>query len=409
MAEDASPVRLLHITTVPESLGFLAGQAGYMRARGFEVHVMSSPGDMLHSFAAEEGVIAHPVDMPRRISPGSDLRAVAAIRATMRAMRPHIVHAHTPKGGLLGTLAARFAGVPVRIYHIHGTPFLTAQGARRALLLASEVCACRAASRVLCVSQSVRELVVSKRLCPGRKAGVLRGGTINGIDSEQRFNPDRMDPQTGVWTRKRLGIPPDAVVIGFIGRVVRDKGLVELVDAWRSLRHNSPRVHMLIVGPFEPQDPVPPDVEKTLRSDPRIHLTGLDWETPRLYAAMDMVVLPSYREGFPSVPLEAGAMRLPVVATRVPGCVDAVVDCETGMLVPPRDALALGLALRTYLDDQGLRDRHGAAGRERVVRDFRREDVHRALHEEYLRLLALAGLGEPTAAARTGTEAGMWS
>ena len=186
-----------------------------------------------------------------------------------------------------------------------------------------------------------------------------------------------------------------ALVVGYVGRIVRDKGLVELIEAWRTLRNEFPSLHMLVVGPFEPQDPVPSDVEGILRGTERIHLAGQLEDPSALYAIMDIVVLPSYREGLPLVPLEAAAMALPVVATRIPGCVDAVVDGQTGTLVPPRNAWAVAQAIHRYLEDPALRRRHGLAGRERVVRDFRQEVMWEAIYQEYVRLLREKGLQLP--------------
>jgi glycosyltransferase involved in cell wall biosynthesis len=186
-------------------------------------------------------------------------------------------------------------------------------------------------------------------------------------------------------------------VVGFVGRIVRDKGIVELYQAWKILRARDLNLHLLLVGPFDPQDPVPPGIESRLRKDPRAHLTGMDWDTPRLYAAMDVVSLPTYREGFPNVPIEAAAMGLPVVATRIPGCVDAVQDGVTGTLVPPADAHALARAIEAYVTDPVLRRRHGVAGRERVLREFRQEVIWEALYREYLRLLRERRLPAPAA------------
>lgn len=391
MDENKQRIKLVHITTVPESLFFLAGQVSYARSKGFEVHAISSHGEMLDQFKEQEGATVHAVEMPRRITPLCDLRAVFSICRILRKVRPSIVHAHTPKGGLLGTIAARLAGVPVRIYHIHGLPLMTATGWKRLLLETCEKVSCRMATQVLCVSGSIRQVAVDLRLCPPGKIKVLLGGSINGVDAAYRFNPEKVGKKAGEDVRAMYSIPDSAIVLGFIGRIVRDKGLVELTEAWRVLSDQYPDLHMIVVGPFEPQDPVPPDVEQALRSDPRIHLTGRDWDTPRLYSAMDIVVLPTYREGLPGVPLEAGAMELPVVATQAPGCVDAVRDTVTGILVPLKDSAALAGAIRAYIDDPELRRRHGLAGREHVLRDFRPESIWEAACDEYARLLGLPG------------------
>jgi len=387
-SDEREKTRLLHITTVPETFTFLGAQIDYMKSRGFTVHALTSPGEHLDLFAERLQIPVHTVEMPRRISPLRDVLALWRVYGIIRRIRPHIVHAHTPKGGLLGTAAAYLAGVPVRVYHIHGLPFMTASGFRRVLLRWSEKTSCRLASQVLCVSPSVRKVAVAEGICPPAKIKVPARGSIGGVDALDRFNPDRTTPDARNAVRARYGMPEDAVVIGFVGRIVRDKGVGELVEAWKWLREEYANLHLLVVGPFEPQDPVPPDAEECLRSDRRVHLVGLDWETPPLYAAMDLAVLPTYREGFGLVALEAGAMRLPVVATLVPGCVDAVRDGVTGTLVEPRDANALADALRMYLNYPALRRAHGEAGRERALRDFRPEDVWEATFQEYQRLLA---------------------
>jgi glycosyltransferase involved in cell wall biosynthesis len=378
---------LLHITTVPSSLTFFRGQLGYMQARGLRVHALSSPGVDLHAFAEQEGVSVIAVEMPRRITPLRDLSAVVKILREMRRVRPAIVHAHTPKGGLLGMVAAAVHRAPVRIYHMRGLPMMGARGVRRRLLWVTEWLACRLAHQVLCVSHSVRAEAVDAGICPSEKIKVLLGGSGNGVDATGRFDPGRYNDGVRREVRARFGIPGDAVVIGFVGRIVRDKGVVELADAWLELRELHPHLHLLLVGPFEPQDPVPTETERLLQGDSRVHLAGMDWNTPPLYAAMDVVALPTYREGFPNVPLEAAAMRLPVVATRIAGCIDAVADGITGSLVPPRSATALREVLGRYLDDPELRLEHGTAGRERVLREFRQEVLWEALYAEYTRLL----------------------
>jgi glycosyltransferase involved in cell wall biosynthesis len=258
---------------------------------------------------------------------------------------------------------------------------------RRRLLRLTERVSCGLADRVLCVSHSVRAVAADEHL-GGRDITVLRGGSINGVDATGRFNPERCSGLRES-TRRRLDIPLDAQVVGFVGRIVRDKGVVELADAWHQLRASFPRAHLLILGWFEPQDPVPKEVRDELASDERVHLVGGEPDTPQYFAAMDVVALPTYREGFPVVPLEAASMALPVVATMVPGVTDAVVDNVTGTLVPPRDARALAEALAHYLRSPALRRDHGQAARSRVLAEFRPVDMWNALRDVYMRALDL--------------------
>ena len=386
------PIILIHVTTVPQSLRFITGQADYMRTKGLESHAVSSPGPFLTQFSTEESVTVHAVPMARRITPFRDLAALFRLWRLFRTLRPHIVHAHTPKGGLLGMLAARLARVPVRIYHMHGLPFITAIGLTRRILMATETVSCRMASQVLCVSRSVRSMAVDLELSPPGKIHVLLQGSCNGIDAETEFNPDRLNPLVRDEVRHRYGIPPDATVIGFVGRLARAKGLVELSDAWGRLRNEHPDLHLLMIGPEEPGDPPPPALLEQLRADPRVHFAGENWNTPPLYRAIDILVLPTHREGFPIVLLEAAAMALPIVATRVTGCLDAVQDGITGTLVPAYDPEALAVGLHRYVRDPELRRQHGTAARAWMLRDFSSKAMRDAIYREYVRLLAKEGL-----------------
>jgi glycosyltransferase involved in cell wall biosynthesis len=378
---------VVHVLTVPMSLIFLRGQVAYMRERGIDTAVICSPGPELDAFASSERVPVHGVAMRRSITPVRDLASLLRIWLILRRLRPDVVHAHTPKGGLLGMLGATLARTRGRIYHMRGLPLHGATGARRALLTWTERISCRLAHRVVCVSASLREAALAESLVASDRIVVPHHGSGQGVDARGRFDPAALPAGTRAATRRKFGIPEDAVVVGFVGRLVRDKGICELAQAWGVLRGEVPGLHMLIVGMPESQDPLPVRVMKTLQEDARVHLAGEDWNTAPLYAAMDLVVLPSYREGFPNVPLEAGAMALPVIATRVPGCQDAVQEGVTGALVEPRDGAGLTDAIRTYVTDSGMRACHGRNARARVLRDFQPEAVWEATRQEYLRLL----------------------
>lgn len=375
---------VVHVMTDPVSLFFLSGQAAFLKGAGLEVHAVASPGPALDRFGRQERVPVHAIAMTRAITPLRDLWALWRLCRELRRLRPQIVHAHTAKGGLLGMVAASLTGVPVRVYHVRGLRFVTTGGVRRRLLICTEWLSCKLAHRVLAIGPSVRRIAVELGLCPPGKIRVLLGGG-NGVDAVTRFVP--RDAAARATERARLGIPADALVVGFVGRFVRDKGVIELARAWARLREAEPRVHLLVVGRTDAPG-APAEIVALLRADARVHVAGVVWETPPLYAAMDVLALPTYREGFPNVLVEAAAMALPVVATHIPGCDDAVQDGVTGTLVPPQDAGALAAALLRYLSDPALRARHGAAGRRRVLADFRREQIWEATASEYRALLA---------------------
>jgi len=375
-------MRVLHVVTVPLSLLFLRGQIGFLKRRGVEFAAVSSPGPELDEFARREQVPTHAIPMARAITPFRDLVAVFQLARTIRNCNPDIVHAHTPKGGLLGMLAATLARTPVRIYHMRGLPFETATGPRRALLWCSEFVSCSLAHRVFCVGYGLRDVAIASGVCPSRKIEVFGGGSGNGVDAAGRFAPPE-DDRLRRAKRAQLGVAEDAVVVGFVGRVVRDKGVAELTMAWRRIREAHANCHLVIIGPEEPRDALPRSLIEELSRDPRVHLVGAVSDPEAWYPVFDVVALPTYREGFPNVLLEAAAMGLPVVATDIPGCREAVRDGVTGKLVPRMDDAALAEALLEYVSSPERRHAHGIAGRRRVLDRFAPEKIWAEIHSAY--------------------------
>ncbi len=379
---------------VTESISctLLRGQLSFARARGFDVGLLCSPGEAAERISERERATLLPVRMARGFAPLRDLIALGRICAALIRFRPDIVNAGTPKAGLLVMLAAWTCRVPCRIYTLRGLYLEGSFGSRREILRRIEQLTCALADRVLCVSQSLRRQGMQLGVLPDAESTVLGSGSSNGVDLE-RFAMTSVVLTAGRAIRAAVGADGTAVVVGFIGRLTRDKGLAELADAWARLRQEFKEVHLLVVG--WPEDRRVSATVRKMQTDDRVHVVGPVAETPAYYAAMDLLVLPSYREGLPNVLLEAGAMQRPVVATAVTGCVDAVHDGVTGTLVPAGDAGALAAAVAAYVRNPGLRQRHGAAARARVECEFANVRVWAALHAEYLRLLDAAGIPLP--------------
>jgi lipopolysaccharide/colanic/teichoic acid biosynthesis glycosyltransferase/glycosyltransferase involved in cell wall biosynthesis len=386
LSENLGRPRVIHAVTASGTTRLMRGQVRYLRQAGFEVILVASPGPGIDSVAAEEGVAQAPVAMKRTIAPLQDLRSLWHLWRLVRQLRPALVNFGTAKAGLLMGIASWATGVPCRVYTVHGLRLETTRGIKRWILLRTERIACRCAHRVICVSESVRTRVLELGLARKEQAVVLAAGSFNGVDAD-RFAPTPERVKAGEELRRELGIPPEAPVIGFVGRVTRDKGVPELIEAFTELRRRFSELRLLWLGRLDDTDPVPETTRRFMLSDPGVVSTGYVDDSSPYYQVMDVLALPTHREGFPTVTLEASAAGKPVVTTRATGAVDAVADGITGLLVPVGDAQALTEALGSLLADPGLSRRMGRAGEERVRREFRREPIWQELAALYWGLL----------------------
>lgn len=383
-------LRVLHVTNVPFTVKqFLNGQIAYMHDHGVDVHVALRLDGLAGDFDTRGISEVHDIAIPRDIDPIGDLRAVRYLVRLIRRLQPGVVHGHTPKGGLLASIAAAITRTPM-VYHCRGLPYTTASGPKRQLLQATERLTLRLADRVLCISPSLREAVRADALCSDAKVTVPGGmGSGNGISATQ-YDPAR-HREAGRTLRTRLRIPPESPVIGFVGRLIRQKGIHELIDAFSHLRGTWPDLHLIVVGVFDERDKIAGPVRELMQNSPGIHLVGYQAYTAPWYAAMDVLAFPTYREGFGAVAAEAGAMEVPVVASRVTGCVDSIVDGETGILVTPASADALAAGLERYLRDPALRRRHGVRARQHVLSSFDQERIWGDILSVYQELAARNG------------------
>ena len=379
--------RLVYIMTSAPSVMFLRGHLTYMRERGFDVVAISAPGDELRVIRERERVTTIPVPMERAISPLKDLVSLIRLYTVLRRLRPAIVNAGTPKAGLLGMIAACAAGVPVRIYFLLGLRLETTRGMKRLVLSIAERCASAFAHRVICDSESLRRLYVELGYAAAAKTCVPGKGSPNGIFADELTQTSQgREPARAL--RAHLGIPEGAPVVGFVGRLTRDKGVPELLDAFDQILASCPDARLLMLGRFEDGDPIPESYLKRLHSHPRVVMTGHVPDPASYYRIMDVLAFPSYREGLAGPPLEAALVaEVPSVAFKATGTVDAVCDGVTGTIVPLGDVASFAGALKRYLTNDLLRREHGQAGRQYCLRHFSPEIVHEAIYGEYVQLL----------------------
>ncbi len=391
-------MRLVLIASIPRTLFFYQGLIRRLIAQGHDVRVLSSGQPELQDLQ-EMGCSVLAVNIPRRISPFTDLITIVRMIRDLRQRRPDIVHAHTPKAGLVGMLASFLAGVPHRIYTLHGCPLETAMGLKRWLLWLSDRLACTLATHILVVSATLRERFQAEGLCPVEKMHMLGDGTACGIDVDH-FRPTPETAALAQQIRREHHIPADAVVFGYVGRLVPDKGIKPLVDGFLDLYARAKHLRLLIVGDVDTsRERLDAVTLGHVDNHPAIiHVSHVKDPVP-YYAAMDIVILPSRREGFSYVLLEAAAMERPTITTRATGCLDAVVEGRTGLLVDIDNTEQLRQAMARLSKDPAHRRAMGLAGRAQVCQLFSMD----RLVTEHLRLYEDLYLGKsrPYATRRT--------
>lgn len=375
--------KVLHIITISFVINhFFGNQFNYLREKtGNKYFLGCSPSKELFELSSKLGYTPFPVEVTRKISPLTDFCSIYKIYRYIKDNDIDIVVGHTPKGGMLAMLAAYFTGVRHRIYFRHGIIYETSTGFQRWLLKSIDRFTGFLATKVVCVSNSVRSISERDKLNAQEKNTVLGLGTCNGINTSTKFNPHIFDPRILSSLRVSLGIEDGDFVVGYVGRLVRDKGINELVQAWMQLSKNYNNIKLLLVGPIEERDSIAPDIQEEIRSNPTIINTGFVPDASPYFKLMNVFVLPTYREGFPTVALEASAMELPVIITRATGCSEAIINDVTGVFVA-NDAVDICRTLEFYIHNPEIGVTQGSAGRRFVVENFEETKVWDIIEKE---------------------------
>ncbi|WP_438423357.1 glycosyltransferase family 4 protein [Aquimarina macrocephali] len=376
--------KIIRVTTVPISLGkLLQGQLKFM-SQYYDMIGISGKGEgQLDVVSKNEEVRVIPVEMTRKITPIKDLKAVYRLYKVFKKEKPQIVHSHTPKAGTLSMLAAKLAGVPHRLHTIAGLPLLEATGAKRILLDTVEKATYACATKIYPNSSGLNDIIITNKYTSPKKLKVIANGSSNGIDTSF-FDPGLYSEEENLKLSENLGIKPADTVIIYVGRLVKDKGIHELIDAFKKLNAESATAKLVLVGTYEKDlDPLLPETEEEINTNPNIIMVGWQNDVRPYFAISDVLAFPSYREGFPNVVMQAASMGLASVVTDINGCNEIVTDGVNGKIIPVKDAELLFQNLKMLVEDKTQRDTLAANARESITSRYERKVVWEALLEEY--------------------------
>ena len=390
--------KLIRITTIPLSLDKLLGEQLTFVNQFYEVTAISADRKELERIAAKYGVKSHHVEMTRTISPFKDAVAVWQLYHFLRKEKPAMIHSHTPKAGIVAMMAGWLAGVPHRFHTVAGLPLLESAGSKRKLLNHIEKLTYRLATKVYPNSFELQKIIVEAKFCVPEKMKVIGQGSSNGIDTDH-FSLTQISTTKQDELRTQLGLSKDDFVFIFVGRLVKDKGINELIKAFKNLQSATARKNseatantkhptpctpkLLLVGPLEQHlDPLCSETLQEIDNNPDIFSVGFQEEVRPYFALSSALVFPSYREGFPNVVLQSLAMELPTIVTDINGCNEIITHQQNGLIVPVKDTKALEQAMEELIINSALYQRLNNTARESIA-PYEQQKVWNALLEEY--------------------------
>ncbi len=375
--------KLIRITTVPLSLDkLIEGQLRFMSSF-YKVIAISSEKNYLEKIGVKENVDTFHLEMTRKITPIKDIIAVVKLYLYLKKAKPEIVHTHTPKAGIVGMLASKLAGVPCRLHTIAGLPLLEHSGLKRKVLNFVEKLTYDCATKVYPNSFELQKIIIKNKLCTPNKSHVIANGSSNGINTSF-FNPELFSTIENNELRHKLNIQKEDFVFIFVGRLVADKGINELITAFLKLQKESTNIKLLLVGNFETDlDPLSTSTLNSISNNKSIIPVGYQNDVRPFFAISNTLVFPSYREGFPNVVMQAGAMGLSSIVSNINGCNEIIINKENGLIIPVKNQNALLDAMKLLISDTDLELKMKNNSRQMIVNRYEQNIVWNAILEEY--------------------------
>lgn len=374
--------KIIRVATVPLSLNILLRNQFKFLRKYYHVVAISSPGEDLFEVGTRENVNINGIEIKRKISIINDITALYKLYVYFRKEKPLIVHSITPKAGLLSMMAAKLAGIPIRMHTFTGLIFPTSTGAMKHLLIWMDRLLCYCATNIYPEGQGVRNDLVKYNITK-KPLKILANGNVNGIDLTF-FDPSIFSEEDKLSLKEKLAILPDDFVFIFIGRLVKDKGINELIHAFKKL--SSSKTKLLLVGSLEPDHGLEDDTLHEMKNNPDIISVGFQKDVRLFLAISDVLVFPSYREGFPNVVMQAGAMGLPSIVTDINGSNEIIIDQENGIIIPSKNDLTLHESMLMISKDHAVREKLKRNARQMIADRYQQSVVLNALLEEYKNL-----------------------
>lgn len=375
--------KLVRIATISRSLKkLLDGQLAFM-TEYYDVIGVSANKELLEQLAIENNFRPFYVPLTRKITPFQDLQCLYSLYQFFRKEKPYIVHTHTPKAGTIGMIAARLAGVEHRLHTVAGMPLLESKGLKRVVLNFVEKLTYRCATKIYPNSYGLMDIIVKEGYTSKTKLKVIGNGSSNGIDIDY-FDPVRYNDHDNAALRREYGIDSSDKVLLYIGRIVSDKGINELIAAFDELQNIFKNIKLVLVGKMEKElDPLLENTLKIINNNPKIIQTGYQNDVRPFLASADILTFPTYREGFPNVVLQAGAMGLPSIVTNINGCNEIVKDKYNGLVISPKSIQELREAINTLLLDQELYEKFKRVSRKNIIDKYARNEIWESILQEY--------------------------